>query len=115
MTLLLTVFAAVASTLVWYCSERARTLKAGILCYLFWGASLMWLVDAIFEYADQRAQYFMPSGADMINDAFLGLAVIALGMVIWVAALLVSDPCGVVKKTWQGESARKEENGCHDA
>ena len=34
---------------------------------------------------------------DMINDSFLGLSVIALALVIWVVALLIKDPRGVIK------------------
>jgi hypothetical protein len=65
---------------------------------MFWGASLMWLVDAVYEYAELRADYFAPAPADMLNDLFLGLSVIALALVIWLAVLLVQDPKGVVKK-----------------
>lgn len=98
MTLLITIFAAIISTVVWYCSERARALKAGILCYLFWGASLMWLVDAVFEYIELGAEYFLPSAEDMLNDAFLGFSVVALALIIWVAVMLIKDPDGIVKK-----------------
>ena len=97
MTLLLTVFAAVTSTAVWYSSAKAREMKAGILCWMFWGASLMWLADAVFEFAELGAEYFAPSGADMLNDTFLGLSVIALALVIWIVWVLISDPDGVVR------------------
>jgi hypothetical protein len=99
MTLLLTVFAAVITTVIWYSNENARQLKIGILCYMFWGASIMWLVDAIFEYAELRAEYFTPKAQDMLNDLFLGLSVIALALVVWVIILLVKDPKRVIKKT----------------
>lgn len=97
MTLLITVFAAVISTIVWYKHAPKSEMKVGILCWLFWGASIMWLVDAIFEYAELGAEYFTPAPADMLNDAFLGLSVVALGLVIWLVILLVSDPKGVIK------------------
>ena len=97
MTLLITVFAAVICTVVWYRSDRMRELKLGVLCLMFWGASLMWLVDAIFEYAELGAEYFTPAASDMLNDAFLGLSVVALGLVIWLVILLIKDPKGVIK------------------
>lgn len=97
MTLLLTVFAAVVTTLVWY-NRKNDDMKLGILMSMFWGASLMWLVDAIFEYAELRAEYFTPALEDMINDSFLGLSVIAFAMVIWVIYLLIKDPKGNVRK-----------------
>lgn len=99
MTLLLTVLAAVVVTLIWYTSDNARTLKVGLLMYMFWGASLMWFVDAIYEYSELRAEYFTPALEDMINDSFLGISVIALALVVWLVVLLVKDPSGVVKKS----------------
>ena len=72
-------------------------MKLGILCFMYWGASIMWLVDAIFEYAELKEAYFTPAPADMLNDAFLGLSVVALGLVIWLVRLLITDPKGSVR------------------
>ncbi|MBO4893363.1 MAG: hypothetical protein J5562_00420 [Clostridia bacterium] len=99
MTLLITVFAAVISTLIWYKGAPENEMKTGILCWMFWGASIMWFVDAIFEYKELGAEYFTPAPLDMLNDAFLGLSVVALGLVVWLVYLLVKDPKGVIKKT----------------
>ena len=99
MTLLVTVLAAVTATVIWYVSERARGLQIGVLCYLYWGASIMWFVDALMEYAELRAAYFTPAMEDMVNDLFLGLSAIALGLVIWVVRFLTKDPEGVVRQT----------------
>jgi hypothetical protein len=33
----------------------------------------------------------------MLNDSYLGLCVVALGVVIWLVVLLVKDPEGKVK------------------
>lgn len=99
MTLLITVFAAVISTVVWYKGMPKNELKTGILCWLYWGASLMWFVDAVFEYAELQSEYFTPAPADMLNDAFLGLSVVALGLIIWVVRLLITDPKGVIRQS----------------
>ena len=98
MTLLITVFAAIFVTVKWY-TRKDDTMQLGILCFLFWGASLMWLVDAVFEYAELGAEYFTPAPADMLNDAFLGFSVIALALVIWLVRLLITDPKGVIRTT----------------
>ena len=98
MTLLITVFAAVISTVVWYSSEKARRHKVICLLYMYWGAAIMWLVDAIFEYAELKAEFFTPAFEDMVNDSYLGLSVVTLALVIWVVILLVKDPDGVVHK-----------------
>ncbi len=96
MTLLITVFAAVIATALWY-SGKCKDMQISVLCFLYWGASIMWLVDAVFEYAELGAQYFTPASEDMLNDAFLGLSVVALGLVIWMVRLLVTDPKGTVR------------------
>ena len=97
MTLLTTVFAAVISTVIWYNCAPKSEMKVGALCWMYWGASLMWLVDAIFEYAELGADFFAPAPADMLNDFYLGLSVVAFGLIIWLVVLLVKDPKGVIK------------------
>ncbi len=97
MTLLVTAFAAIVSTILWYRNAPKDEMKISVLCWMYWGASLMWFVDAVFEYAELKAEYFSPAPADMLNDLFLGLSVIALGLIIWLVILLIRDPKGVVK------------------
>ena len=98
MTLLITVIAAVITTAVWY-NRKNNDMQLHVLMFMFWGASIMWLVDAIFEYAEMRAVYFTPALEDMINDTFLGFSVVALALVIWIVFVLIKDPKGVVRKT----------------
>lgn len=97
MTLLVTVFAAVICTVLWYKGAPKDEMKLSVLCFMYWGASLMWLVDAVFEYAELKAEYFTPSGADMLNDLFLGLSAVALGLVVWLIVLVIKDPKGVIR------------------
>ena len=97
MTLLTTVFAAILCTIAWYKKAPNDDLKLGVPCFLFWGASLMWFGDAIFEYVELGAAYFTPAPADMLNDLYLGLSVVALGLIVWLVVLLVKDPKGAVK------------------
>lgn len=98
MTLLIAVFAAIASTIAWYLNlEKKSELQLGFLSLMFWGASLMWFVDAIVEYIELGAEYFNQAPLDMLNDAYLGLVVVALGMVIWLVSLIIKDPKGLIK------------------
>lgn len=97
MTLLVTVFAAVIATALWYKKAPDNSMNLVVLCYLYWGASLMWFVDAIFEYKELGAEFFAPAMEDMVNDFFLGLSAVAFGLIIWVVSLLIKDPKGVVK------------------
>ena len=95
MTLLITAFAAIFATILWYTKPKS-VMQLGTLCLIYWGASLMWLVDAVVEYMELGAAYFTPAVSDMLNDAFLGLSVVALGLIIWLVQVLVRDPKGTV-------------------
>ena len=99
MTLLTTVFAAIVCTIIWYKKAPKDEMKVSILCFMYWGASLMWLVDAIFEYSELQSEFFTPAAEDMLNDFYLGLSVVALGLVVWIVILLIKDPKGAVKAT----------------
>ncbi|MBO4346384.1 MAG: hypothetical protein J5840_01950 [Lachnospiraceae bacterium] len=98
MTLLITIFAAVIATVLWYANLNKNDMKLGTLALMYWGASLMWFVDAIFEYAEIGAEFFTPAMEDMINDSYLGLCVVALGLIIWLIVLFVKDPKGLIRK-----------------
>ncbi len=98
MTLLITALAAVTTTIVWYLNApKSSELRLSILCFMYWGASIMWFVDAIFEFAELKEEYFNPAPADMLNDAFLGFSVVVLGLMIWAVILLIKDPKGVIR------------------
>ena len=97
MTLLTTVFAAIICTILWYKKLPNKEMKLGTLSLMYWGASLMWLIDAIFEYNEAGAEFFTPAPLDMLNDFYLGISVVALGLIIWLVILLIKDPKGVVK------------------
>ena len=99
MTLLTTVFASIISTIIWYMGAYKSKMRVGSLCLMYWGASLMWLVDSIFEYSELGESAFHPTPLDMLNDFYLGLSVVALGLIIWLAIILIKDPKGVIRNT----------------
>ena len=92
MTLLITVFAAVITTVIWYRKSLETDMKLGMLPLMYWGASLMWLVDAFVEYIELGAEYFTPAARDMLNDAYLGFSVVALGLTIWLVYVIIKNP-----------------------
>ena len=98
MCLLITVFAAIIASIVWYthCEKDLYCIK--VLAAIYWGAALMWLVDAVFEFAELKAEFFNQPIADLINDSILGLSVVALGLIAWLIVVLVKDPKGLFKK-----------------
>ena len=98
MTLLVTIFAAIFVTIKWY-TRKDNDMKLEMLIFMYWGATLMWMIDAVFEFVELKSEFFSPAPMDMLNDAFLGLSVIALGLVVWMIRLLITDPKGVIRKS----------------
>ncbi len=92
MCLIITAFAAVITTIVWYFKAHDKKIKLGALVLMYWGAALMWTVDSFFAVAEGGP--FFDLSAD---DAFLGLVIVLCGLVAWVIMLLVSDPKRVLR------------------
>lgn len=97
MTLLITIIAAIVATVLWYTNDNRDIYKLGTLSLIYWGASLMWLMDFVFEYAELKTEYFTQEFADILNDSLLGVTVVAIGLIAWIIILLVKDPKGVFK------------------
>jgi hypothetical protein len=98
MWLILTALAAVIATIVWYVKAPADKYKLGLLSLLFWGATIMWLVDHIWAYIAEGGEFF-----EVNPDAtLLGVTVILLGLLVWIITLLVSDPKGAIKRVLKG-------------
>ena len=95
MTLLITLFAAIIATACWYARAPKSKMRLDLLCWMYWGASLMWMVDLLAEYLEAGTEVFTPAPLNMLHDSYLGLSVVALGGVIWVVYLIVKDPRGV--------------------
>ena len=89
MTLLITTFAAIIASVIWLVKDTKNEMKTGTLALVYWGGSVMWFVDAVCEYVELRADYFTPSITAMTNDAFLGLCVVALGMIMWLGMVIM--------------------------
>ena len=98
MTLVVTIIAALVATIIWYFNDNRYQYKLGMLSLIYWGASLMWFIDFVFEYAELKAEYFNQELVDIINDSLLGICVVALGLIAWVVVLLIKDPKKVLKK-----------------
>lgn len=97
MTLLITIFAAIITTVLWYNKGFDNSMRLGTLSLMYLGAALMWFVDAVFEYMELGAEFFTPAVTDMLNDTYLGLSAVAFGLVIWLIVLFIKDPKGIVK------------------
>ena len=100
MTLLITIIAAIIASILWYVNDNRKTYKLGLLSLIYWGASLMWFMDFVFEYAELKTEYFSQSFSDILNDSLLGVTVVVIGLVAWLVALCIKDPKGVFKKSF---------------
>jgi peptidoglycan biosynthesis protein MviN/MurJ (putative lipid II flippase) len=94
MWLIMTTFAAIVTTFIWYLNAPQDKYKVGFLSLIFWGATLMWLVDHVMAYLNQGGAFFEIN----LDAALLGVSVIILALLMWVIVLLVSDPKGVLKQ-----------------
>jgi hypothetical protein len=94
MWLILTALAAVITTVIWYAKSPNDKYKLGVLSLMFWGATIMWVVDHIMAFASEGGEFF-----ELSTDAtMLGFAVIVLALVAWAITLVITDPKGVLKK-----------------
>ena len=98
MTLVLTLLAAVIATVVWNAKLPDNSMHIGTLALMYWGASLMWIVDGIACLAEGEAFIEVVDTAAMFDDAMLGGVVIICGLVAWIVYLLVKDPKHALRK-----------------
>jgi hypothetical protein len=93
MWLLLTALAAIIASVLWYVGAPTDKYKLGFLSLMYWGATIMWLVDHVIAYAQGEGAFF-----EIDADATaLGLSVLLLGLFVWLVVLLVSDPKRVLR------------------
>jgi hypothetical protein len=94
MWLILTALAAVITTVIWYVKSPGDKYKLGVLSLMFWGATIMWLVDHIMAFASEGGEFFEIN----TDAAMLGVAVIVLALIVWAIVLIISDPKGVLPR-----------------
>lgn len=79
MCLIITLFVAVFTTIVWYLQLPGNRYKISTLVFMYWGAALMWIVDGFFCMT--KAEPFLDFS---INDTLLGFTVVIGGLIGWV-------------------------------
>jgi hypothetical protein len=97
MWLILTASAAIITTAIWYVKAPDDKYKLGLLSLIFWGATIMWLVDHVMAYLTEGGEFFEVN----LDATLLGVSVIMLALFVWEIALLVSDPKGVIKSVFK--------------
>jgi hypothetical protein len=88
-TLLITALAGLAAGAVRLAKPAFATAwRLGALALMYLGAALMWCVDGFAGLAEGEGFIELHDAAAMRDDALLGLAVVALGLVIWGVLIL---------------------------
>jgi len=93
MWLILTALAAIITTAIWYARSPHDKYKLGFLSLMFWGATIMWLVDHVIAVIAEGGEFFEVS----LEATMLGISVILLALFVWVIVLLISAPMGGFK------------------
>lgn len=94
----MTALAAIITTLIWYVKAPEDKYKLGLLSLMFWGATLMWLVDHVMAYLMEGGEFLEIN----LDATLLGISVILIALLVWIAVLLISDPKGVIKRVLKG-------------
>ncbi|MDE5994237.1 MAG: hypothetical protein K2G60_01855 [Oscillospiraceae bacterium] len=98
MTLLITAIAATVSAVFWLTHAQNDKYHLGTLTLIYCGASLMWFMDFVFEYAELHAAYFNQEFSDILNDSILGITVVLIGAVAWIIYNIAKHPERLFKK-----------------
>ena len=97
MTLVITFLAAAIATAIWYATTPNSSMRFGTLALMYWGAALMWCVDGINGLIEGEGFIEITDTAAMIDDAILGLVVVAAGLAAWAIYLVAKDPKHVLR------------------
>lgn len=96
MYFIITGLAAITATVIWYINSPADKYRLSTLCLIYWGATLMWLVDHVMAYLDEGGEFFEIS----LDASLLGISVVLLGLFIWIAA----NPNKILSKLFHAEN-----------
>lgn len=83
MTLLIIWCAAIISTVVKLKWDKQNQQHVSTLALIYWGASLMWVIDAMYQYIELRDKYWSDLVKNSISDLYLGILMIAIGVIMW--------------------------------
>lgn len=99
MTLVITLLAAALATALWYAKAPNSDMRLGTLALMYWGAALMWCVDGVNGLVQGEGFIEITDASVMLDDAVLGIVVVAVGLAAWALYLIVKDPKHVLRKS----------------
>jgi len=95
MWLVITTFAAIFATALWYFLEDAnKNYRLSLLSLMLWGASIMIFVDHLIGYLTEGGEFLEVS----VEATILGIVMVMVALIIWEISLFVTDPMKKLKK-----------------
>ncbi|MFA6308805.1 MAG: hypothetical protein WC677_03550 [Clostridia bacterium] len=94
MFFIITALAAIVTTIIWYVHAPEDKYNLSTLCFIYWGATLMWFVDHVIAFVNEGGEFFEIN----LDATMLGITVVILGLLVWLVMLLARDPKGVFNK-----------------
>jgi hypothetical protein len=95
MWLIIFAFAATIATAIWYTQAENDKYLLKLLSLIFWGTTIMVLVDHVVPYVMEGGGEFFEVS---IEATVLSGVMLVVGLAVWEGALLLKDPKGVIFK-----------------
>ena len=95
MWLIIFAFAATISTAIWYTQAENDKYLLKFLSAIFWGTTIMVLVDHVVPYLMEGGGEFFEVS---VEATVLSGIMLVVGLAVWEGALLLKDPKGAIFK-----------------
>jgi hypothetical protein len=92
MYFILTAFAAIVTTILWYRISDDK-VPLSTLCFIYWGAALMWFVDHVIAFMTEGGAFFEIT----LDATLLGIIVVLCGFFSWLLFTFVKVTRGTLK------------------
>lgn len=86
MWLVISWWAAIATTAVYIYSKKPKTYRLDWLCLMLWGLAVMVLIDHIIGFIIEGGEFIEMS----LNGAFIGIMMLIPILIIWEISALIS-------------------------
>ena len=97
MFFIITALAAIVTIVIWYVNAPNDKYNLSTLCFIYWGATLMWLADHVMTYLAEGGEFFEIT----LNATLLGITAVSFGLVVWIVMLAVNDSKVIFNKLLQ--------------
>jgi len=94
MWLLMLLFSATISTVLWYSKAEDDKYMLKFLSLIFWGASIMVFIDHLVSYITEGGEFIEVT----VESATLGFVSIITALIVWEIALLIKDPKQIIRR-----------------